>query len=209
MTGRIPTAPGTWGEVLISDTGNGVIARTRVRLMDGSYQDIRRRRHSWTAAREAVIDAAREVAKVHLSGALKPSSTFAALVEDWFAYEQQAGELCPQTLQEQYRQATSDLVPRLGKIAIRELTVPLCEQAYRDMLVPRRARDRSGSEYGEPREMIPAARNALGVMKKVLDRAVILGLRLDNPPRRCGRRSDPRRRFRRSTRPTSRRSGRR
>jgi integrase len=72
-------------------------------------------------------------------------------------------------------------VPRLGKIAIRELTVPLCEQAYRDMLVPRRARDRSGNEYGEPREMTPAARNALGVMKKVLDRAVILGLRLDNP----------------------------
>lgn len=193
-TGRPAIAPGSWGIVRTSRTDRGWLARTRVRRLDGSYGEVTRTAASEAAAQEAVASAAAEQARGAIgSSSLSPRSTFTALVDDWAAAERQAERIRPQTLQEQLRLACNELVPRLGNVTIREFTVPVCETAYRSMLEPRRVKDRNGREHGEPRVMAPLARNAMSVLRKILDRAVTLGLRTENPcaPVRLKRKARP------------------
>ena len=182
MTGRSKIAPGSWGEVSTTETEHGVDARVRVRRIDGTYVRLRRRAKTKAAARAAVLAAASDVAQ-RLGGVagLTHDSTVVALIEEWHDSEQHANELRPQSLAKQYWAARNVLVPVLGELTIGELTVPICEQAYRTMLEPRRPRNNRGEEYGEPRSMQSNARSALWVLRKVVRRAVTLGLRNDNP----------------------------
>lgn len=174
-------APGSWGAIRCTETASGWRARVRVRRLDGQYEDIRRTGTTRARARESALDAAEVAAGVTSAGTLTRDSTLRALAEDWRQWASAYGELRPQTLQEQYRTLNQDVLPRIGNVTIAEMTVPIVEGFYQSLLEPRRTRDRMGREYGEPRVMAPAARNALGVLRKVLDRAVILGLRSDNP----------------------------
>ncbi|MEK6312062.1 MAG: tyrosine-type recombinase/integrase [Curtobacterium sp.] len=182
MTGRSKIAPGSWGEISYSEGEYGVDARARVRRVDGSYVKLRRRGKTRSAARTALIAAANEAASKYGSVAgLTAESTVAALIEEWHEHERQQAQLRPQSLAKQYWSATQVLAPVLGRVSIGELTVPICEQAYRAMLEPRRPRNSRGVEYGEPRSMESNARSALWVLRKIVRRAVTLGLRPDNP----------------------------
>jgi len=181
MTGRPKLAPGTWGVVMMTETDGEHEARLLVRLLDGSYQRVKRKRRGKAAAQQAVLDAAATALSTTRVSTLSGASTFAALVADWYEYETVTDELRRQTVEQQYSLAVAELLPRMGKLSIRELTVPICERVYRDMLKPRRPLNRNRLEYGEPRVMEANARGSLWVMRKVLRRAVILGLRDDNP----------------------------
>ncbi len=177
----VKLTPGTWGSIQCNQMGESCIARVRVRRLDGQYVDLRRKGPTRARARELATQAAEEAAGVSSAGGLSRDSTIRALAEDWKQHTERYGELRPQTLQEQYRLVSQDVLPRIGKVTIGELTVPIVEGLYQSLLEPRRPRDRSGREYGEAREMAPAARNALGVLRKVMHRAVILGIRGDYP----------------------------
>lgn len=182
--GRPRRAPGSWGEVWYEVNGNKIVALVKVRRIDGGIQKVKRSAASRQAAHDAVIAAAKIVAGTSDADGLNRRSTIAALIDNWHNREVSIEENRTQTMDEQYRLAKAVIIPAMGAVAIGEVTVPMCEHAYESWLEPRRARDRNGREYGEPRVMSSQARNALGVLKKVLDRAVSLGLRDDNPARK-------------------------
>ncbi len=128
--------------------------------------------------------AARAGSLVADTGGLSGRSTVAALIENWYQQELLIQRIRPQTLHEHYRNARSVIVPTLGGVLIGEVTVPMCESAYAQWLLPRRAMNSAGEEFGDPRVMGPRARNAMIALRLVMARAVSIGLRTDNPAER-------------------------
>lgn len=82
MTGGRPRLPvGTHGSISTRRTGGRVIARTRVRDLDGSIREVRATAASAAAARALLLERIRERPSLPSAGVLRPTSPFGDLAD--------------------------------------------------------------------------------------------------------------------------------
>jgi integrase len=118
--GRPPLALGTAGAIRYYKTPTGYRARVLVRDYDGRVRALERRAPSTTAAERALKVALRDRAPTQTRGELTADSRVTALAEAWYAG---LADLSPITLQAYRDRLDRQLLPRVGQLRIRELSV--------------------------------------------------------------------------------------
>jgi len=126
--GRPPLGLGTYGAVRTYPTATGRFrARTLYRDYDGQTRAVERSGKSEGAARRALAVALRDRARVDNGMAITPNTKVAVLAEQWFGELTDAGR-SPSTLQAYRERLDSQVLPALGEVRIRELTVGVIDR---------------------------------------------------------------------------------
>lgn len=128
--GRPPLALGTAGATRFYKTDTGYRARVLVRDYDGRVRAVERRAASKTGADRALKLALRDRSDLHATEGLTEQSTVAALGEAWHAG---LTDLSPITLQAYRDRLDRQIIPRLGHVRIRELSVGLLDRQLRSI----------------------------------------------------------------------------
>src|SRR3954451_8385260 len=128
--GRPPMALGTAGTMRIYQTNTGYRARVLVRDYDGHVRDVERNAASKIAAERALKLALRDRAPGQTGGELAFDSRVLLLAEAWYA---SLDNLSPITLQAYRDRLDRQLLPRLGQLRIRELSVGILDRHLRDI----------------------------------------------------------------------------
>lgn len=156
-------------------------ARVRVCLFDGTEKQPGRNADDQTEARNRVLAAAHGLlGAARGSEALKPESLVGLACRQWIT-ELRVRQtwpnppVRPQTVDEYERNLGLHVVPRLGKLRLRELT-PAIVQSWIDGMIER-AKD-------GPHDMVTTTIATRGNLIKVLDRAVVHDALRDNPARK-------------------------
>jgi integrase len=123
-------ALGTAGAIRIYKTSTGYRARVLVRDYDGHVRAVERNAASKIAAERALKLALRDRAPGKTGGELTADSRVLVLAEAWFAG---LDDLSPITLQAYRDQLDRQLLPRLGQLRIRELSVGILDRHLRDI----------------------------------------------------------------------------
>ena len=121
-TGRPPTTVGTYGNLQVSQIGEGRFqARTRVRDTDGVLRQVTARGTTAAAAkralREKLLD--RTPPSQH---AITASTSVSKLAQMWLQYLRDEGRIEATTINEYNRILTKVVLPELGGLRLREVT---------------------------------------------------------------------------------------
>ena len=127
---RPPHPVGTSGNVRSYRTASGWRSRTTVRDYDGKTREIERAGRTKAEAQRQLATALRDRVHADHRAELTPDSRVALLIDRWIAdFESQGKAL--RTL-EQYRYALDrSVIPGLGALRVRELTVAACDRFLR------------------------------------------------------------------------------
>ena len=127
---RPPHPVGTSGNVRSYRTASGWRSRTTVRDYDGKTREIERAGRTKAEAQRKLATALRDRVHADHRAELTPDSRVALLIDRWIAdFESQGKAL--RTL-EQYRYALDrSVIPGLGALRVRELTVAACDRFLR------------------------------------------------------------------------------
>src|SRR3954451_21545624 len=128
--GRPSMALGTVGAIRIYKTDTGYRARVLVRDYDGHVRAVERNAASKIAAERALKLALRDRAPGKTGGELTPDSRVLLLAEAWYA---SLDDLSPITLQAYRDRLDRQLLPRVGQLRIRELSVGILDRHLRDI----------------------------------------------------------------------------
>jgi integrase len=121
---------GTSGNVRTYRTGSGWRARTTYRDYDGVTREIQRAGRTAAAARRKLSEAIRDRIFVGGNADLTPDSRVSVLAALWMA-ELEAGDLAPRTREQYQGNIDRCIVPGIGSLRVRELTVSSCERLIR------------------------------------------------------------------------------
>lgn len=125
---RPPLPLGTHGAIRIYFTGRGYRARTLVRDYDGTTRALERTARSRSAAEAALKVAVRDRSLGDISGEICGSTRVSVLAEAWF---ETMTELAPTTKQAYRDRLNIQVLPSLGNLLIRELTVGTIDRHLR------------------------------------------------------------------------------
>src|SRR3954447_4146037 len=128
--GRPLMALGTAGAIRLYKTDTGYRARVLVRDYDGHVRAVERNAASKVAAERALELALRDRAPGKTGGEITADSRVLLLAEAWYA---NLGDLSPITLQAYRDRLDRQLLPRLGQLRIRELSVGILDRHLRDI----------------------------------------------------------------------------
>src|SRR3954454_527136 len=128
--GRPPMALGTAGAIRIYKTATGYRARVLGRGYDGHVREVERNAASKVAAERALKLALRDRAPGKTGGELTADSRVLLLAEAWYS---SLDDLSPITLQAYRDRLDRQLLPRLGQLRIRELSVGILDRHLRDI----------------------------------------------------------------------------
>ena len=123
-------ALGTAGAIRIYKTDTGYRARVLVRDYDGHVRAVERNAGSKIAAERALKLALRDRAPGKTGGEITADSRVLILAEAWYA---SLSDLSPITLQAYRDRLDRQLLPRLGQLRIRELSVGILDRHLRDI----------------------------------------------------------------------------
>ena len=118
--GRPPLALGTAGAIRCYKTDTGYRARVLVRDYDGRVRAVERRGPTKAAAERALKTALRDRAGVQAGGEITADSRVSVLAEAWYAG---LADLSPVTMQAYRDRLDRQILPRLGQLRVRELSV--------------------------------------------------------------------------------------
>jgi hypothetical protein len=126
--GRPPLALGTAGAIRYYKTDTGFRARVLVRDYDGQVRALERRAASKTAAERVLKLALRDRAPAQARGEITAERRVSALAEAWYA---SLAHLSPITLQAYRDRLDRQILPRLGQLRVRELSVGTLDRHLR------------------------------------------------------------------------------
>ncbi len=135
--GRLPLPLGGSGEINVRKVGNSHEARCWYRHDDGVYYDIRRRRRSKDAARQAVRDAIREFIANQPGASLTKTSYFSEAARQWLDQYRTDAEngIYSLTSVDTYSDCLRNhVLPRLGNLRLFEVSVHVVDQLCQDKL---------------------------------------------------------------------------
>ena len=118
--GRPPLELGTYGAIRFYKTDTGYRACTKARGYDGRTRAVERHAKSKAAAERALKAALRDRAGEKATGDITPSSQVSTLAEAWYAG---LADLSPVTMQAYRDRLDRQILPRLGQLRVRELSV--------------------------------------------------------------------------------------
>jgi hypothetical protein len=118
--GRPPLGLGTYGTIRFYKTDTGYRACTLARGYDGRTRALERRGKTKAAAERALKAALRDRAGQQASGDITAESRVSVLAEAWYAG---LTDLSPVTQQAYRDRLDRQILPRLGQLRIRELSV--------------------------------------------------------------------------------------
>jgi hypothetical protein len=150
--GRPPLSLGCHGSFRTYPEGRQFRSRCKVRDYDGVIRVVPRVGKSKAAAEKALSEALRDRARVDAAAEIMPDTRLAAVAEIWFTdFSRQ--DRSPTTVAAYRARLDTHVLPALGNVRVRELTVGLVDRHLRT--APRwRSRPRpswarpSGSPYG-------------------------------------------------------------
>src|SRR3954452_11872204 len=128
--GRPPMALGTAGATRIYRTNTGYRARVLVREYDGHVREVERNAASKIAAERALKLALRDRAPGKAGGEIAADSRVLLLADVWVT---SLDGLSPITLQAYRDRLDRQLLPRLGQLRIRELSIGILDPHLRDI----------------------------------------------------------------------------
>src|SRR5687767_1677795 len=126
--GRPPLALGTAGAVRFYKTATGYRARVLMRDYDGAVRAVERRGPTKAAAERALKTTLRDRSPVHASGEVTADSRVSALAEVWYAG---LGDLSPVTMQAYRDRLDRQILPALGQLRLRELSIGVLDRHLR------------------------------------------------------------------------------
>lgn len=126
--GRPPLALGTAGAIRSYRTESGYRARALTRDYDGRVRAVERRGKTKTAAETALKLALRDRAQVSARGLITAASRVSDLAEAWY---DGLSELSPVTMEAYRRRLDVQIVPGLGQLRVRELSVGVLDRHLR------------------------------------------------------------------------------
>src|SRR3954453_22751393 len=126
--GRPPLALGTAGAIRSYRTESGYRARALTRDYDGRVRAVERRGKTKTAAETALKLAGRDRAQSTASGPITTESRISALADAWYAG---LAELSPVTKEAYRRRLDAQILPGLGQLRVRELSVGVLDRHLR------------------------------------------------------------------------------
>lgn len=179
--GRPPTPVGSYGVIKVEElpaTKDGrkrYRAGTYFRMVDGSSRRVRRQGSTRTHARNRLKEALRELTEETKGDEIGSETRFARVAELWTAeIDQEAalGELSPTTVRTYGGVLRNWVLPALGNLQLREVTVTACDR------LAKRARERTSYD---------TAKTVKAVMSGVCGYAVRHGAMSTNPVRSIGR----------------------
>src|SRR3712207_2239628 len=118
--GRPPLELGTYGTIRFYTTGTGYRACTKARGHDGRTRALERHGKTKAAAERALKAALRDRAGEQATGKIIADSRVSTLAEAWYAG---LADLSPVTMQAYRDRLDRQILPRLGQLRIRELSV--------------------------------------------------------------------------------------
>jgi integrase len=127
MTGRPQLAVGTSGAIRIYAERDGYQARTTYRDFDGRSYQVRRHGKTKGAAQRALAQAIRDRGRQTKNSTLAPESKVTALAEMWWATIE-ASQRSPGTLRLYRDRLDRQVIPSLGDLRLRELTVGVVDR---------------------------------------------------------------------------------
>ena len=125
--GRPPLGLGTAGQVRIYPQGGGFRARVLYRDYDGKTRDLERTGKTRGAAQRSLTAAVRDRARVEGAEDIRGDTVLAVVAEQWFRELTDAGR-SPSTLQAYRDRLDNQVLPALGSVRVRELTVGLVDR---------------------------------------------------------------------------------
>ncbi len=126
--GRPPLALGTAGAIRCYKTGTGYRARVLVRDLDGAVRAVERRGPTKAAAERALKSALRDRVPGGAGGDIAADSRVSALAETWYAG---LADLSPVTMQAYRDRLDRQILPGLGQLRVRELSVGVLDRHLR------------------------------------------------------------------------------
>lgn len=126
--GRPPLPLGTHGRVRLYRTDRGYRARTLVRDYDGKTRAIERSGSSKARAEAALKIAVRDRSRMDAAAEISADTSVAVLAEKWFLGLE---ELAPTTRQAYRDRLDLQVLPSLGNLRVRELTVGTVDRHLR------------------------------------------------------------------------------
>src|SRR3954467_7069399 len=118
--GRPPLALGTYGTIRFYQTDAGYRACTLARGYDGRTRAVERYGKTKAAAERTLKAALRDRAGDQAHGDITAESDVSALAEAWYAG---LSDLSPVTMQAYRDRLDRQILPRLGRLRVRELSV--------------------------------------------------------------------------------------
>lgn len=126
--GRPPLPLGHAGEIRVYPVDAGFEARAYVRDFDGRRREITRTRQSKTAAKQAV-QAAVKNRYIGQGGDITPDTKVDVVAELWFdSYKRMNPPPSPNTLRLYRDRIDNQIIPSLGGLRARELTIGMCDR---------------------------------------------------------------------------------
>jgi integrase len=126
--GRPPLALGTAGAIRSYRTESGYRARALTRDYDGRIRAVERRGKTKTAAETALKLALRDRAQITARGHITAASRVSDLAEAWY---DGLSELSPVTMEAYRRRLDAQILPGLGQLRVRELSVGVLDRHVR------------------------------------------------------------------------------
>lgn len=126
--GRPPLALGTHGAIRCYKTDRGYRARTLARDYDGRTRAVERTAKTKAAAEAALKLAVRDRARAQADEQITADTRLSALAEAWYAA---LTDLSPTTMQAYRDRLDRQILPGLGQLRIRELTVGILDRHLR------------------------------------------------------------------------------
>lgn len=130
--GRPPTAIGTYGHIHVAMDGEQWRAETRFRMADGTLPRVRRWRNTKAKAINAVKAACTELANEIRGGEISGDTRFKRVAAMWVEeLERRSAEggLSPSTVELRQSTLRNWVLPKLGELTMREVTVERCDKA--------------------------------------------------------------------------------
>lgn len=135
--GREAIPPGSYGEIRVRQVTGGWLARAWYRHHDGKYHDVRRRRSTKEAARNAVRDAISEIMQDTPGARMNANTWFREAADMWFTQYQADADNGIYSLGsvDTYRDhLRNHVLPALGSLRLREVTTPVVNRLCQDKL---------------------------------------------------------------------------
>src|SRR3954451_25223124 len=126
--GRPQLELGTYGAIRCYKTDAGYRARTLARAYDGQRRAIERRAKPKAAAEGALKLALRDRSRIHSAGDITAETRVSALAQAWYAG---LTDLSPITMQAYRDRLDRQILPGLGQLRVRELSIGVLDRHLR------------------------------------------------------------------------------
>lgn len=119
-----PVQPlGTYGKVSVARTASGYVARTRYRSIDGDYHRVEATAATANLATHELKKKIADGLDLRSDGDITRQSKFREVAQMWLDEIEKQDHLAPQTVQRYRDSVERVVVPALGDLRLRELTV--------------------------------------------------------------------------------------